>query len=62
MWTLLKGKVLITDNLKNKGYEGPSRCSMCQGSEENIQHLFMGCPFAKACWKDLVSSLEVSIL
>lgn len=29
MCTLLKGKILTADNLKNKGYEGPLRCAMC---------------------------------
>lgn len=53
MWTLLKGKILTTDNLKKKGYEGPSRYAMCQKSEENIQHLFVECPFARACWQEL---------
>jgi len=62
MWTLLKGKILTTDNLKKKGCEGLSHCPMCQGSEENIQHLCFGCPFARACWKGLVSPLEVGIL
>jgi len=62
MWMLLKGKILTADNLKRKGYEGPSCCAMCQRSGENIQHLFVGFPFARACWKGLVSPLEVSIL
>lgn len=58
MWPLLKGKIITVDNLNKKGYEGHSRCAMCQMSEESIQHLFVGCPFARDCWLLLVRPLE----
>ena len=49
IWTLLKGKILTSKNLKRKGFSGPSMCQMCLKEEETIQHLFLDCTVIKEC-------------
>lgn len=53
MWTLLKGKILTSENLQKRGIVGPSQCPNCQKWEETIHHLFISCPFAISCWKSI---------
>eukprot|EP00253_Pinus_taeda_P003821 PITA_03821 len=53
IWALLKGKILITENLQKRGIIGPSRCPNCYGIEETTHHIFVDCPFAVDCWKKL---------
>lgn len=60
-WTLLKGKILTAENLRKKGFQGPSICVMCQREEESIQHLFLKCIIARQCWKKIISPLEMNI-
>jgi len=60
-WKLLKGKILTVENLKKKGFEGPSMCVMCQREEKSIQHLFLNCIIARHCWKQIISPLELNI-
>lgn len=49
-WTLLKGKILIAEDLKKKRDSSPSMCSLCCSEEESSQHLFLDFPFAQHCW------------
>eukprot|EP00253_Pinus_taeda_P008659 PITA_08659 len=58
-WTLLKGKILIAENLRKRGIQGPSICCFCKAEEESIQHSFLLCPMAQNCWNQLASPLEV---
>eukprot|EP00253_Pinus_taeda_P015168 PITA_15168 len=56
MWTLLHGKILTAENLRKRGFFGPSRCPNCQTAEESLQHLFISCPFAAHCWNNIAPS------
>ena len=56
-----EGRIITADNLKRKGFSGPSRFSMCLNEEESIQHLFLDCPFTRECWKQLSSPLEMEL-
>eukprot|EP00253_Pinus_taeda_P009477 PITA_09477 len=40
---LMRGKTLTWDNLRKKGFSGPSICPMCRKEEETINHLFNSC-------------------
>jgi hypothetical protein len=46
LWFLQKGVVLTKDNLASKNWKGSQKCVSCNRNE-NIQHLFFHCPFAK---------------
>jgi len=52
VWTLAHNNILTNDNLKRRGWEGPSRCTLCQEHEETANHLFLQYQFAKDIWTD----------
>jgi hypothetical protein len=45
-----KGVVLTKDNLARKNWKGSQQCISCNRNE-NIQYLFLDCPFAKTIWR-----------
>eukprot|EP00253_Pinus_taeda_P024741 PITA_24741 len=59
-WTLLKGKILTAENLRKRGIQGPSRCCFCCAEEESTQHIFLLCPFAQSCWKQVINPMTIS--
>jgi len=60
-WTLLHNSILTYDNLKRRGWEGPSRCPLCIQSEESIAHLLFNCDYSKKVWELLVGSIALQI-
>jgi hypothetical protein len=56
-WLLVENRVLVWANLQARGWEGPSRCYLCQQQSETIPHLFIDCPFVRAVWQILDPSL-----
>jgi len=51
----VENKILTWDNLKTRGWEGPSRCHLCNQDTKNINHLFIHCSFTKSVWERLVA-------
>lgn len=49
IWLVLKKRILTKDNLYNRGWSGDINCVFC-GLNENINHLFLGCPLARFIW------------
>ena len=49
-WNVVHRSILTTENLRKRGLEGPSRCSLCKKDEENIDHLLLSCTFSKEVW------------
>jgi hypothetical protein len=49
-WTLTHNSILTFDNLKKRGWEGPSRCPLCRIQEETPEHLLLECEFSKEVW------------
>lgn len=50
LWLLMRNKTLTWDNLRKKGFSGPSRCPMCLVEEETINHLFNTCEWVNHLW------------
>jgi hypothetical protein len=50
IWTLAHNAILTGDNLRKKGWEGPTRCPFCVSKEETAAHLLLNCPFALEVW------------
>jgi len=60
LWLLMRGKTLTWDNLRKKGFSGPSICPMCRKAEETINHLFNSCNWANSIWQWLENIMQQS--
>ena len=50
-WLLARNKLLTADNLRKRGFEGPSRCALCSSHSETALHLFLTCRVAIQVWE-----------
>jgi zinc-binding in reverse transcriptase len=46
-WLLLRNAILTIDNLRKRGWQMPSICTMCYQEEKTVAHLFTKCSFIK---------------
>jgi hypothetical protein len=51
IWTLAHRGILIGENLRRRGWEGPSRCPLCCQEEKTTDHLLLGYPYAMEVWQ-----------
>ncbi|XP_057775029.1 uncharacterized protein LOC130994010 [Salvia miltiorrhiza] len=58
---IILGRLPTMDALQRCGFIGPNICSLCLNAEENIDHLFWGCNFAKHLWDFLFSWFEMEV-
>ena len=49
MWLAHKNRILTTDNLLKRGWQGQNKCQFCH-QPESINHLFVTCTFARQIW------------
>lgn len=57
LWLLMRRKTLTWENLRKKGFCGPSRCPMCNLEEETMNHLFNTCEWANLLWNWVENTL-----
>ena len=50
VWKLLHDCLPTLQLLKTRGISNDGLCPMCNYKEESASHLFLLCPFARACW------------
>lgn len=50
--------IMTQDNLRRRGFIGPSLCVMCHQEEESINHLLFECSNAKTIWKQQYFSFK----
>jgi len=50
VWLASKNKILTWDRIQKKGFEGPSRCYLCNNVDETRDHLLVGCPYTEKLW------------
>lgn len=55
LWLLSKKCILTWDNLRKRGFIGPSRCPNCNLQAETISHLMESCTLAKQLWERVES-------
>ena len=60
VWRLMMGKLPTGENLKHRGCNLPSMCSLCCKTEESSFHLFFECIYAVNIWCWLASLLNMS--
>lgn len=47
LWLQIHGRLLTADRLHKWGMVLESKCSLCQTCDENREHLYVTCPFAR---------------
>jgi hypothetical protein len=62
MWLVAHNRYWIADRLAQRGLPHPEHCLLCDHEEENIQHLFIGCVFARQFWYDILHSIGLAAL
>lgn len=50
VWLVEHKKILNWDNIRKRGILGPSRCQLCEGQEEIMEHLLNSCMFSSSLW------------
>ena len=49
-WLVVKWRLLMGENLRRRGIQGPSWCVLCANQEESMNHLLDTCPFTADLW------------
>eukprot|EP00253_Pinus_taeda_P036581 PITA_36581 len=47
IWLATKNKILTWDRIQKKGFNGPSRCYLCNNDTETRDHLLVRCPYTE---------------
>ena len=58
LWMALNNKILTWENLKKRGWNGPSWCALCHSDEEIGSHLFVVCSYAELVWKKYCKEIK----
>ena len=58
-WLLTRGKILTWDQLQSRGFNGPSRCVLCEGNLEDIHHLFFSSSVHSLCVSSHISWISL---
>lgn len=49
-WLVNKKAILTWDNLRKRGWVGPSLCPLCRHHEEDVNHILRTCPVSNYLW------------
>jgi hypothetical protein len=49
LWVFLQNKIMIRDNLRQRGFPKPMECSFYK-EFESVHHIFFDCIVAKSIW------------
>ena len=60
MWKLMHDSLPTLLSLKNRGISTPSTCTLCNEDDESTTHLFLLCPFTRACWHGSTLAIHYS--
>ena len=55
-------KILTYDNLKSRGFQGPSQCPLYKQDEEIAKHLLLDCLFVVQVWNKAFESLNLDLV
>ena len=59
LWVAIQRKLSTQDRLHRFGIHGPNRCSLCLCNNEDHNHLFFECSFAKALWWNVCDRCDI---
>ncbi|CAN1825106.1 hypothetical protein LINPERHAP1_LOCUS31030 [Linum perenne] len=60
VWASFHGRIATLDNLQQRGFQLPNRCSLCCCKEESGNHVFIHCKFVVKVWGLISSKLSIS--
>ena len=60
VWIVAWNKILIGDNMKNKGFDFVDWCCMCRYCGETVDHLLIHCEKAQQLWSFVFQSFGLS--
>lgn len=58
MWLAVRGRCWTADRLARHGMPHPARCPLSDQGTETIDHLLLGCVFARQVWNVVLSDWE----
>jgi hypothetical protein len=62
MWLVAHNRCWIADRLARRGLTHPERCPMCDQAPETINHILVGCTFAREFWYRFLSQVGLQSL
>ena len=62
MWLVAHNKCWTADRLAKRGLPHPDRCPICDQESETINHLLIGCSFAREFWHRFLSQVGLQAL
>jgi hypothetical protein len=54
MWLVAHKRVWTADRLQRRGMDHPERCPLCDQDQETLNHMLLGCVFAREFWFKLL--------
>lgn len=51
MWLAARNRILTTEILTQRGWQGPSICVLCYNNEKNLEHLLFRSTYVRALWR-----------
>lgn len=60
IWRLLRDSLANFLNLRQRGLSLDTTCPLCHEEDETSTHLFLQCPFARACWHRSTLAIHAS--
>ncbi|XP_057782626.1 uncharacterized protein LOC131000636 [Salvia miltiorrhiza] len=58
-WRVILGRLATASSLRRSGLVGPGWCPLCRNANEDIDHLFWDCTFARQIWRSLFGWFRV---
>jgi hypothetical protein len=59
LWLVAQSRVWTADRLQKRGMDHPERCPLCDQAQETLDHLLIGCVFAREFWFKLLSQVNI---
>lgn len=62
LWLAIRNRCWTADRLAKSGLPHPAMCPLCDQEDEDVQHLFTSCVFAREVWVKVLSPLGLQNL
>jgi hypothetical protein len=59
LWLVAEREVWTADRLQKRGMCHPERCPLCDQAQETLDHLLIGCVFAREFWFKSLSEVNI---